>query len=150
MIAIGDPRQADAVMVGEAMPPLRQYFPPLLKGRDAHVRTQTSAIPAPPDIWLNCAVCGDQEGAEGVRFSPLVATCRRRPCPRCGSTSLACEGRRAHGGPQRERSLAVLERLEAGAEGPPVRDQERRVDRDDALLALDDVEVDEEPGSPER
>jgi hypothetical protein len=64
--------------------------------------------------------------------------------------SLACEGRRAHGGPQRERSLAVLERLEAGAEGPPVRDQERRVDRDDALLALDDVGVDEGPGSPER
>jgi hypothetical protein len=31
MIAIVDPRQADAVMVGEAMPPLRQYFPPLLK-----------------------------------------------------------------------------------------------------------------------
>jgi hypothetical protein len=65
MIAIGDPRQADAVMVGEAMPPLRQYFPPLLKGRDAHVRTQTSAIPAPLIFGLIVQYAAIRRGRRG-------------------------------------------------------------------------------------
>jgi hypothetical protein len=56
-----------------------------LSGRRAHLRPQTSAIPAPRDVWLNHAVCGDQEGAEGCDSRPL-ATCRRRPCPRWAST----------------------------------------------------------------
>src|SRR5512132_64045 len=45
-----------------------------------HPRTQRSAIPALPDVWLNHAVCGDQEVRRGA-ISPLIATCRRRPCP---------------------------------------------------------------------
>jgi hypothetical protein len=36
MIAIVDPRQADAVLVGEAMPPLWQYLSRLQKGRRVH------------------------------------------------------------------------------------------------------------------
>jgi hypothetical protein len=49
----------------------------------SHLRTQRNAIPAPLDAWLNHAVCGDQKGAaEGVRFSPLIATWGRRPSPR--------------------------------------------------------------------
>jgi hypothetical protein len=66
-MAFLDPELAAVRLEAKGMPPLRQYFTRLGKGGSAHPRTQRSAIPAPPAVWLNHAVFGDQEGADGVR-----------------------------------------------------------------------------------
>jgi hypothetical protein len=79
------------------MPPLGRYFARQAKARRAHLRTQRSAIHAPPMFCLTMRLAAIRR-AERCDARPVVTcrrrpcprlTCRRRPCPRLGSTSRA-------------------------------------------------------------
>jgi hypothetical protein len=64
MIAVVDPRQADAVMVGEGHTPLWQYFWRLQKA-DERIFAPKGHGPRTVQFWLNHEVRGNQEGRRG-------------------------------------------------------------------------------------
>jgi hypothetical protein len=73
--------------------------------RQTVLRTQRSAIPVPPDVWLNHAVCGDQGGCGGGAILAPRRNLSAKAMPLLGQYfSRLGKGRRAQGCPQRRES----------------------------------------------